>query len=710
MAQFEQWFNQDFTHKIEIRHCESIMFTGDDKGAVVGVRLFNDGAAYSAGGTVTGAVKRIDGGLVALTGTLSGNAASVVIPAAALAYPGPIGVHIVLIQGGSTTTVLKAIYTVDDNSGTAVDPGTIIPSINDLITAINNAVASIPSDYSALLHTLAPDFSASKAYSAGDYAWYNGVLYCFILNHTAGAWTGSDAVAAVVGNDLSAVKSALKAATGVGMIQFSDPALRQYIVTNGTTVQWDTPSTSSYTNIKWAVVECSPGDVFTINGSGGNSDRLWAFANSSKTIISVSAASATAEGLVLTAPENAAYLIINDETNSQSYIGDAGRIEKLVNDASDLLKKEYPAWNVSFELGGINSSGDNFDSGVYCRTEGYVPEDVKWIRIKSPYRLLVYMYNKSTNAFIARTLYPQFDYYLRHDLYKFRFSVDNNGELLETTDINEYVDLLPYTSENHVIIQGRQLDIYMGRAHYTFKRMENTSIALYTFRLYSGYFIDETGADVGCMWANSDAEGVIKLVGESDFLGGYHGDENMTSFLITIDGKKFEDVNSYWSGFFADITCVIQSTLYHAGTENPAFTKIKKLSFSEKTVTIRNTLTAVDSGMVVDRGSLAMFQCDNNDLSGVKMLTYVESNNNPGLYESPNSLPPGGSAMTENKYHTTHGMAHIRVTIGPENPNYSAWFQNYSSQDRVKSYFESYDGQTLTANQVLVGEFSITIV
>ena len=84
MAQFKQWFTQDFTEKIEIQHCESVMFTGDDKGAVVGVWLFDDGVAYSSGGTVSGAVKRSDGGLVALTGTLSGNAASVVIPASAL--------------------------------------------------------------------------------------------------------------------------------------------------------------------------------------------------------------------------------------------------------------------------------------------------------------------------------------------------------------------------------------------------------------------------------------------------------------------------------------------------------------------------------------------------------------------------------------------------------------------------------------------------
>lgn len=214
MAQFKQWFEQDFTEKIEIQHCESVMFTGDDKGALVCVRLFDNGEAYSGGGTVSGAVKRSDGGLVALTGTLSGNAASVVIPSTALAYPGPIGVRIILTQGGSVTTVLKAIYSVDDNTGAAVDPGTIIPSVNDLITAINTAVASIPSDYSALLHTLAPDFSASTAYYAGDYVWYSGTMYRFLSDHPAGSWIGTDAVTAIIGSDISALGAAANDMSG----------------------------------------------------------------------------------------------------------------------------------------------------------------------------------------------------------------------------------------------------------------------------------------------------------------------------------------------------------------------------------------------------------------------------------------------------------------------------------------------------------------
>lgn len=210
MAQFEHWFDQDFTEKIEIRHCESVMFTGDDKGAVVGVHLFNNGTPYSGGGTVSGKVIRSDGAEVALTGTISGNAVSVVLLESCLAVPGPIGVYVRLTANSQKTTVLSAIYTVQATStGTIVDPGTIISSVNDLIDDIQEAVASIPSDYSDLLAAIAPTFSSSAVYAVGTYVWYDGDLYRFITAHPAGSWNASHAVQAVFADEIFGIKSVL---------------------------------------------------------------------------------------------------------------------------------------------------------------------------------------------------------------------------------------------------------------------------------------------------------------------------------------------------------------------------------------------------------------------------------------------------------------------------------------------------------------------
>lgn len=57
--------------------------------------------------------------------------------------------------------------------------------------------------------SVAPVFSASTAYAAGDYVTYNGQLYLFTVAHAAGAWTGTDAEAASIAPTVSQLKTAL---------------------------------------------------------------------------------------------------------------------------------------------------------------------------------------------------------------------------------------------------------------------------------------------------------------------------------------------------------------------------------------------------------------------------------------------------------------------------------------------------------------------
>ena len=52
-------------------------------------------------------------------------------------------------------------------------------------------------------------FSASKAYSAGDFVIYNDALYTFTADHAAGAWTGSDATQTTAGSEISQLKEDL---------------------------------------------------------------------------------------------------------------------------------------------------------------------------------------------------------------------------------------------------------------------------------------------------------------------------------------------------------------------------------------------------------------------------------------------------------------------------------------------------------------------
>lgn len=124
-------------------------------------------------------------------------------------------------------------------------------------------------------------------------------------------------------NEVADVKTQLFASTKNKAIEMTEGA---YYALNGTSVTIGSPS--SHTNEKCALVPCSPGDVFTVSGTGGATARPWGFAKSNGDIIitsgNTSGTPLTLENAVITAPANAAYLIINNQisSNGVSYYGE----------------------------------------------------------------------------------------------------------------------------------------------------------------------------------------------------------------------------------------------------------------------------------------------------------------------------------------------------------------------------------------------------
>lgn len=210
MAQFVNIYKCDL-HKGPVVTSLHQVFLGDVEANRVGVRVTDNGEDVTLSGTCSGTAILCNGGTVALTGTVDGSLAYVDLPSAVYTVEGPVEIYVTLTQGDQTTTLLTAHgNAVRTDSGVVIDPGTIIPSVAALISDIDDAVASIPADYSDLLGTIAPDFSSSTAYTAGQYVWYSGTLYRFTSDHAAGSWTGTDAISAEIGEDVTDLKGAIK--------------------------------------------------------------------------------------------------------------------------------------------------------------------------------------------------------------------------------------------------------------------------------------------------------------------------------------------------------------------------------------------------------------------------------------------------------------------------------------------------------------------
>ena len=168
-------------------------------------------------------------------------------------------------------------------------------------------------------------------------------------------------VSVIVGN-------VLKDISGHPIIVMSDPY--KYIKTGDDTtiaVNITTPQTSTLP-LRYAIVECEEGDKFTISSSGGNAARGWCFLDSDRYILSRSGRNEASELEQIIAPENTAYLVVNDQNDLVSYYGWFTTIPDLENIIFDKtrIRSRYAGKKLSI----LGDSIDTFDESGY-KIDGY---------------------------------------------------------------------------------------------------------------------------------------------------------------------------------------------------------------------------------------------------------------------------------------------------------------------------------------------------
>lgn len=129
------------------------LFMGEDTAHTFVIRGLDDARQkVPITGTISAAVLRADGGTVWVNdGEIVDGEAQITLSRQCYAVPGRVVISIYSTNGGSTVCIYCGVTDLSRNqTDTSVDPGTIMPSVADLIARIDQAVNSIPADYSAL--------------------------------------------------------------------------------------------------------------------------------------------------------------------------------------------------------------------------------------------------------------------------------------------------------------------------------------------------------------------------------------------------------------------------------------------------------------------------------------------------------------------------------------------------------------------------------
>ena len=165
-----------------------------------------------------------------------------------------------------------------------------------------------------------------------------------------------------------------------GIIRIPLYAKNRYIDLSGTSVVMvdGVPQlTTGATAYSVYMMQCSEGDFFTINGTGGSTTRLWGFVSSTGTILSKAPASKTATNLVITAPQNTAWIIMHTNNNAISYAGKLISIKQAEVDAEIEGMKEDLRSDIALDWrsGLIGVDGVAYTNLTRANTNNFIEYD-----------------------------------------------------------------------------------------------------------------------------------------------------------------------------------------------------------------------------------------------------------------------------------------------------------------------------------------------
>lgn len=311
---------------------------GDVMANRFGVKVTRNGSAVNLTGvSIAAYFIRADGTTVVISsGSVFDNTAYVTLPEACYAVEGQFSLAIKL-SGGEVTGTMRIVDGVVSNTSTTtyVDPGTIIPSIEDLIDAINEAVESIPEDYSTL----------------------NNSVY--------------------IGNE--SIESVLEKATGSRGLVF----IQGRYSTPSTTIIGETATYYDDADYCCAIAPCAEGDKFTATLTGPTGkQRAWFFCDSSMTVLTRATANLVMNEETVTAPASAAFVVFNNALTSQASGYSAYK-------APGILSRAIVSWG-TITAASISSDIDNVPRNKIVTISGSVASGSAHSPFTNAYYLLTY--------------------------------------------------------------------------------------------------------------------------------------------------------------------------------------------------------------------------------------------------------------------------------------------------------------------------------
>ena len=203
----------------------------------------------------------------------------------------------------------------------------------------------------------------------------------------------------------------------------------------------------------------------------------------------------------------------------------------------------------------------------------------------------------------------------------------------------------------------------------------------------------------------ADQEGVIRLEGEQDYIGGAHGYERELECVVYLNGKPV-DLANFKGDVCDEVTIIVSSEVYSHNNLARVFNKVKKVTFDGTGVHVKNYWNAVQDvniyhirhGLSISKNVFTHWHDDVDNLTPVAKSTQTTSQKTVYMDDAD---------RLKDVYYTGEVSAHHWYV---DNDHAGHEFNMVDFGDRYKSYFDSYDGTPLEAGGTIALENHFNIL
>ena len=177
----------------------------------------------------------------------------------------------------------------------------------------------------------------------------------------------------------------------------------------------------------------------------------------------------------------------------------------------------------------------------------------------------------------------------------------------------------------------------------------------------------------------TDIIGPIKEVGESDFMGGVHGDEKTTQLAIFTDGKMWDKTTPVNC---EQIDIVMISEIYRVSSKEHIYNRHVHITITHNKITIESLYTCLVDDSTIERATNGGLVAVRNDV-----MTGAESNNffiNGDLTKSPNNKSKNNIT---GRFYLNNGEITLNNIIGHEKDTYIGYLECFTTETPIRNKF-----------------------